>query len=261
MKKTGILLITAVLLILPAQSRAMVEVAIGAWDQNIEGDMSYALYGRTPDQVDLERDLDLEDDLRGVGYLKLELPILPSLYLGFTPMEFEGDGQMDQPFVFGDYVFKADRPLDSHIKLNHFDVGLYYSLHLRNVALVKKAKVDLGVNLRTAELDVSVTGTVADAGGGELRVREAEDYTLPIPMLYGAVQLTPVDNISLEFEGRGVTLSSDHLFSLLGKIKFRLTESLFVAAGYRYDDIRLDEDNLDIDSSVGGVFCETGFEF
>lgn len=262
MKKTGILLITVVLLLLvPAQSRAMLEIAVGAWDQNIQGDLYYNLYNTAPDQVDMERDLDLEDDIRGVGYLKLELPVLPSLYLGITPMEFTGSGQRDRPFIFGDYTFLADRPLKSRVRLNHFDIGLYYSLSFPDMASMKNVKVDLGLNLRTAELDVSVTGAVAAAGGGEKLQRESEDYTLPLPMLYGAIQITPVERISVEFEGRGVSLSSDHLISVLGKVKIRTGGALFFAVGYRYDDIRLDEDELNVDSNVRGLFCETGLEF
>ena len=261
MKKTGILFIMVMLLLIPAQSRAMLEIAVGAWDQNIQGDLYYNLYDTAPDQADIKRDLGLEDDVRGTGYLKLDLPVLPSLYLGITPMEFRGTGQRDRMLIFGDYAFLGDRPLRSRMRLNHFDIGLYYSLSFPGMASMKNVKVDLGLNLRTAELDVSVTGSVPTADGGTRQQRESEDYTLPMPMLYGALQVTPVERISVEFEGRGISLSSDHLISVLGKIKFRTRGPLFFAAGYRYDYIRLDEDELNVDSTVHGLFCETGLEF
>ena len=259
MKKTGLLLIIAVLLLLPMPARATLELGIGAWDQNIRGDIYYNLYA-TPDVADMERDLNLDSDVRGVAYLKCELPILPNLYLGVTPMKFEGRQTRDTSFAFGEYTFLSDRPLKSKIILNHYDFGLYYSLKLPGLASMKEVKVDLGLNLRTAELDVNVTGSVA-TNDGERRVRESKDYTLPIPMLYGAVQITPVEKISLEFEGRGVTLQGDHLFSFLSRIKFRVHKAFFVAAGYRFDYIRLDEDDLNIDSTVGGALFETGIEF
>jgi outer membrane protein len=261
MKKTVMLLMTAVLLLLPTQSRALLEMGIGAWDQNIKGDLYYNIYTTAPDKADLADDLDLKSDARGVGYLKLELPVLPSLYMGFTPMEFRGTEAQEQPFVFGDNTYLADRPMRTRMQLNHFDIGLYYSLPMENFASLKKVKVDLGINLRSAELDVAVTGAVATADGGETIMRESESYNLPIPMLYGAVQITPVERFSLEFEGRGATLKSDSLVSLLGKVKIRTWKALFVAVGYRYDYIRLDEDDLNVDSTVSGVFCETGLEF
>lgn len=261
MKKTGLLLITVVLLLIPVQSRAIFEIAAGAWDQNIGGDLYYNLYDTAPDEADITRDLGLADDIRGVGYLKLELPVLPSLYLGITPMEFKGTGERNRPLTFGDYTFLANHPLESRMRLNHFDIGLYYSLSFPDMASMKNVKVDLGLNLRTAELDVSVTGVVAIAEGGVRQQRESEDYTLPLPMLYGAIQITPVERVSVEFEGRGVSLSSDHLISLLGKIKLRTRGALFFAVGYRYDDIRLDEDELNVDCTVRGLFCETGLEF
>ncbi len=260
MKKFYVIVITAVVLSLPVPSRAMLELAVGAWSQNIDGNLSYNLFTNGSDKADVADDLDFEDDVRGVGYLKLELPILPSLYLGFTPMEFKGYNTMDRSFTFGRYTFLEDRPLKSKIELNHFDIGLYYSLIFDEFAYMKKIKVDLGLNLRTAELDVAVTGSV-NTDNGEKRIRESEDYTLPIPMLYGAIQITPAKRFSLEIEGRGVTLGGDYLVSLLSKIKFRINETVFIAAGYRYDDIRLDEDDLDVDSSVSGLFFETGVAF
>ncbi len=260
MKKNGMLLITMVFLFTASPSWATLEMGIGAWNQNIEGDISYSLFNNVTDEADLHRDLDLKKDTRGTGYLKLELPVLPSLYLGFTPMSYKGTDVMDRPYNFGHYTFLEDRLLDTRMKLNHFDIGLYYSLTMPDLAGLKQVKLDLGLDLRTAELDVSVTGTVA-TGNGEKRVREAEDYTLPIPMLYAAVQITPAEKISLEFEGRGVSLGGDDLVSLLGKVKYRIHGALFIAAGYRYDYIRLDEDDLNIDSTVSGIFCETGLEF
>ena len=143
---------------------------------------------------------------------------------------------------------------------NYLSRYVYYSLVIPDIALMKKVKVDMGVNFRNAELDVAVTGMVA-GDDGEIRARESENYTLLIPMLYGAVQITPVEKFSLEFEGRGISLSGDHLVSVLGKVKYRVHGPFFVSAGYRYDYIRLDEDDLNIDCTVSGVFCETGVEF
>jgi outer membrane protein len=259
MKKSGLLILAGLLLVSAPALATMLEVGVGAWNQNVEGDLYYNLYSK-PDRADLKDDLDLEDDTRGVGYLKLDLPLLPSLYLGITPMAFDGTGMMDSPYVFGDKTFLADQPLYTDIVLNHFDVGLYYSLTIPDFGLLKKIKMDLGVNFRNADLDVKVAGTIA-TDEGEVRARESENYTLVLPMLYGAVQITPVEKISLEFEARGVTLSSDSLVSLLGKAKYRVYGPLFVTAGYRYDYIRLDEDDLNVDCTVSGVFCETGVEF
>jgi outer membrane protein len=260
MKKTGLLLILAGLLLMSRPALAtMLEVGVGVWEQNVKGDLYYNLYSQ-PDEADMEDDLDLEDDTRGTGYLKLDLPLFPTLYLGVTPMDFEGTGIMDDPYVFGDKTFLAGRPVNTDIILNHFDVGLYYSLTIPDFALLKKVKMDLGVNFRNADLDVEVRGTV-DGEDGETLARESQNYTLVLPMLYGAMQITPVDSLSLEFEGRGVTLSSDHLVSLLGKVKYRVHGPFFVSAGYRFDSIRLDEDDLNVDCTVSGVFCETGCEF
>ncbi len=266
MKKTGVLLLVMVtFLALPVVSRAMMEMAVGAWDQNFAGDLSYNPNNRiipgADGEVDVEDDLDVDPDTRGYGWLKLELiDILPNIYLGFTPMDFEGKATRDRPLIFGDAVFDANTTLRTQIDLNHLDVGLYYSIPFLQLASLKKLNVDLGLNLRTADLDAEIIGTET-VNGVEVRTKESESYTLPIPMLFAAVQIIPVEDLSLEFEARGVSLQGNHLFSALGKVKYKWAGPLFVAGGYRYDDIYLDEDDIELDSTISGVFIETGVDF
>jgi hypothetical protein len=78
MKKIiGVMLVVA-LLSAPVMSQAMMEMAVGGWQQNIEGNLSYNPYNTfsagTIDEVDLESDLGLDDETRGMGWLKMDLP-------------------------------------------------------------------------------------------------------------------------------------------------------------------------------------------
>lgn len=264
MKKISAVFVAVIILMgVPAMSQETVEFAAGMWSQNIDGEMSYTLdpSALTPGVLyvaDIEDDLGIDDENRAFARLKADLPLLPGVYLGLTPMEFSGDNTLTRNFEFGDYTFEANQLLETDMRLNHLDVGLYYSIPFLNLASLKKINVDLGLICRIAELDAEVRGTDLATG---LQVKESEDYTLPIPMLYGAVQITPVEKLALELECMGISLKGNHLLCGLARLKYYLTGPLFLAGGYRYDDILLDEEDIEVDFTVSGFFVETGLTF
>ena len=92
-------------------------------------------------------------------------------------------------------------------------------------------------------------------------LKESESYFLPLPMIYAAMQIVPVEWLSLEFEGRGVAYSSNHYVSLIGRLKVKPFGPFFVAGGYRYDNVKIDYQDIDIDTEFEGPFAEVGFDF
>lgn len=256
MKKLWICLCLSLLLSVPATSFAIgLEVAIGGWDQNVSGDMSYKPLSAINDTIDFESDLGYDNETRVMGRARIDMPlIIPNIYVMVTPLEFEGTGQKTVDFQFGDFMFSGNVPYTSKLSLNHVDVGLFYSIPFLNLATLKKLNIDLGLNLKVADLDAEITQTTTG-------LHEQENYTLPIPMVFAAVQLKPIDLLAFEVEGRGVSYSGNHLYNLIGRVKVKPIGPFFIAGGYRYDSIKLDEEDLKLDATVDGVFIETGLEF
>jgi len=91
--------------------------------------------------------------------------------------------------------------------------------------------------------------------------KESESYLLPIPMVYGAVQIEPVNWLALDLEGRAIAYSNNHWVSLIARLKVMPFGPLFVAGGYRYDNVKIDYDDVDVDADFEGPFAEAGFEF
>ncbi len=254
--KKGICLLAAILLLaMPGSSPAVgLEMAIGGWDQNIEGEVCYEGNNRN-DIIDLKDDAALDDETRVMGRVKVDMPaILPNIYIMATPMEFEGKGDKDVNFDFGDVSVSANTDFETRVTMDHVDVGLYYSIPFVNLASLDRLNIDLGLNLKVADLEAEVKNK-------ETGLSDAESYTLPLPMVYAAVQVQPIERLSLEAEARAVSLSGNHLYNLIGRIKGKIFGPMFLAGGYRYDSINLDEEDIVVDCSVEGVFLETGFEF
>lgn len=249
-------LATAFLLVLAMTTSAGawgVEVAVGGWSQDPSGTLGYKVLN-SGDLLDIENDLNYETETRVIGRLKIDMPLfLPNIYLMATPMEFKAVGQKADGFKFGDTVFDPG-PFESETVLDPYDVGLYYGIPLLETATFETLNIDIGVNVRIYDYDFKVR----QASTG---LSQSETGTLPVPMAFLAVQFRPIDPLSFEVEGRGISYSGNDIYSLIGRIKYNVAGPLFVAGGYRYEKTNIDEEDVRADIEISGPFLEAGFSF
>jgi len=256
--KKSLMLISLVFLfamVMPSQSfSAGVEFAVGVWEQSPQGQLSFE---NDFDNLDLEDDLNYDDETRLFARLKIDMPsVIPNIYLMATPMEFDGTGQKDVRFKFGDVEFEADIPFSSELILDHFDVALYYGIPGLELATAGLLNVEIGINVRIYDFEGTIVG---DSFG--VTVEESESFTAPIPMVYLAAQLRPLKKLAIEAEARGVIFGDDKVYSLIGRLKWKFLKPFFIAGGYRYDKIDIEEDDFTLDIDFSGVFGEAGFVF
>lgn len=242
---------------IPATAYAWgVEIAGGAWYQKPTGNISF---NKTlvEDDLDLERDLNFKDQWQPIGRLIIDTPLFfPNIYLAYTPINWDAAGSKSVNFKFGDKEFQADVAFDSELEINEFDVGLFWSLPFINTATADVLNVDLG-------LDVKLLDVKAAINQKNLNLSESVSYFLPLPMLYTGIQIKPLKSIALEFEGRGIAYNSNYYVSLIGrlKVKPKFSGPVFVAGGYRYDTVKIDYKDLDINTEFNGPFVEAGLAF
>ena len=230
-----------------------IEAAIGGWYQTPSGTLGYKALD-SGDILDIEDDLNYGDESRVAARVNIDMPLFfPNIYLMATPMEFNETGRKSGGFTFGDYNFDPG-PFDSKTCLDSYDIGLYYGIPLLKTATLKKLNVDIGINIRLIDFDVSIH----QASSG---LDESESGVLPVPMVFAAVQFRPVKKLSFEVEGRGISVSGNDLFSLIGRVKVKIFGPVFAAGGYRYEKLNIDEDDVDVELEVRGPFLEAGFSF
>jgi len=235
---------------------AGVEVAVGGWSQAISGTLSYS-DTLVPNEIDLDNDIDFDDENRVFGRVKIDMPLfLPNIYLVAAPMEFEGTGTKSGTLNFGNTSFDFSLPVSAKITLNQYDVGFYYGLPFVKTGTLGKLNVDLGLNVRIADFKATLTGTE-----GGIRVSESESLTLPVPMLYVGVQFMPIKSLAIEAEGRGIAVGDNKFYSLLGRVRYNFAGPVFVAGGYRFDKVEIDEEGVDADIEFKGPFVELGLKF
>jgi len=255
MKKFMPIIILFFMLTIPTASYALgLEFAVGGWKQSPQGYMSYEPV-TVNDELDLERDAKYDDETRFTGRLKIDMPLfIPNIYLMASPMEFDGTGLKTVDFNFGDDDFSANVPFYSKITLDHYDIGFYYGIPFIETISAKTVNIDVGLNIRIFDFEAQVRQDATS-------LEESEDFTLPIPMVYLGLQIKPVDKLAIEAEARGISYSGNHLYSLIGRVKFNVFGPVFAAAGYRYDKLKIDEEDVEVDIDFSGPFIEAGFKF
>jgi len=254
MKRQIIPSLLALLLILAATGTGHtfgVEFAAGAWKQSPSGSLGYEALGPN-DILDIESDLNYQDETRFFGWIDIDMPLfIPNIYVIGTPMEFEGYG--NKSFNWGG--FPVTGAFYSKLTLNHIDVALYYGIPLLEKATFDTLNIDIGLNVRIFDLEATLIET---SGTG---VNETESFTVPIPMVYVAIQLRPIEAIAIEAEGRGISISGNKGYSLIGRLRWNAFGPLFLAGGYRYDKYDIDEEGIILDADFSGPFGELGLSF
>ncbi len=228
------------------------EVAIGGWSQSPSGDIGYMAVS-ADDKLDLEKDMGYDGDTKIIARAKLKLPIIPGIYIANTPMEFEGTGQKDIQFSFGDENFNGSVPFTSKLNMDHWDVALYYGIPFLNLATIGKLNIDLGINVRLMDIKAEIEQT--NIG------KVSKHVSVPVPMAFVAVQVGPISKFSVEAEGRGVAYGDNQLISFIGRIKVHIFGPGYVAGGFRYDNLTIDESDVEIETTFSGPFLEAGLQF
>lgn len=204
--------------------------------------------------VDIKDDLKLGNSNNVNAYVQVGLPILPTVKVEYLPTSYEGSGTVSTYFEFAGKKYNVGTSIDTKLKLDQYDVSLFYSLPLPFV------KPRAGVSVKY--LDGYTYVNASSVGEGKANV------TVPIPMLYlGLNASLPGIPIEFDIEGKGISYQGNSLtdikaigmFSLVG---IPLVGKLYIGAGYRYQQLKLDDiDGLNSDIKFKGFFGEVGVSF
>ena len=224
------------------------EVSLGAMTLNPSGYIQYQ-----GDRLDVDGDLALGKETKLFGRIKLEIPVLPNVYLQYIPMSFEGE--TNRTFTYGGTTFTGR--VRSYVKLDHYDVGLYYNIPFLNTATGGVLETELGINIRVLGFE----GTITEVN---TNTTESKSITAAIPMAYVGVGVN-LPYIKLLGELRGITYSGHKYYDLTGEIRIHPVpslSSLFVGLGYRYERLRLDNlEDINTDVKIKGLFGNVGIAF
>ena len=255
MRRIATLIAVMVFMSVPSVSFALldVEVAVGVWQQDPSGYFGYNILG-VDDQIDLENDAKYDSESKAMLRAKVDLPLfLPNIYAMYTPMEFEGTGNKTVNFNFNNVPFTAGVDFYSKAKFDHYDVALFWGIPFLQTATLGKLDVEWGINARFIEFE----GTITQGA-----TTETVSESLVVPMVYIGVELKPIKSLGVQAEVRGINYDDSSYYDYIARIKYSpLKLPLFIGAGYRMEQIDIDDKNIRADIDVSGPFVEFGLQF
>jgi outer membrane protein len=146
-----------------------------------------------------EDNRDVDEDTRSFGRFIVDMSqYLPNICMMATPIKYEGTNINSMRLDFGDESVKDDIALNSEATLNDLDIALYYGIPFVKTVSHDRLNVDFGINLRSIDFEDDIEQDSID--------QASESFILPIPMVFAAVQFHPLDVLSLEAEGRGISI-------------------------------------------------------
>jgi outer membrane protein len=230
------------------------EAAVGVWHQDPHGYLSYNEQDPATDRLSVENDLRYGKEPRIFGRVKIETPWgFPNIYLMAAPVSFTETGVKSTSFTYGATTFAGGVPFTSKFRLDHYDVGLYYGIPFLKSATGGVLNVDLGLQARFIDFTAEVSQLPAGT--------DSKSIFVTLPMLYAGARVKPLSWFALESEMRGIIYQKDHYYDLIGRAKLKPFGPLFLAGGYRYEKLRIDEQGIKADANIGGPFAEAGVEF
>lgn len=251
MKKIILILLVVAFAAMPGKSHALaglvgVEAAVGAWGVEPSGDFDF---DGIESATDMEDVYGFDRETTPSARVRVELPLLiPNVYLMATPLTFEGTAEAD--FELADKQFAAGA--DTELRLDQYDVALFYGVPFIGAATMGMVNVDLGLNVRILDME-------AEAKGGG--IVEKGDLTVPVPLLFAAARFNLIGPFSADVELRGASFAFSQIISAIGRVKYHAAGPFFVAAGYRTERVEVDKDGFDVDVDFSGPFAEAGFSF
>ena len=247
------------MLVVPYRAFAFigVDAGVGYWRQTPTGKLDYKPTSAITGNIDLKDELNFETKNKPFVRIKAELPlILPNIYFLATPMTFEGSGPITRSISFGDKQFDVSAPVESKLKLDHYDLALFYPIPLLKTATLGVLNVELGLNARKIDFEGTISGSISG-----VRDSATKSLSLYIPMIYGGIQVKPVSALSIEAEIRGIAYSGNHYYDYIGRLKYNPIPLVYVAGGYRAETIKIDESDVKANIKFGGPFIEAGLSF
>ncbi len=249
-------------LLLPQESKAIpgIDVTLGVGYSTVSpsGDISYG-----GDSVDVESDLGLGDSKKANVYVDVDLPILPHIKLEYFPFRYQGKGEVNKNFTFGNLNILLNEKVKTDINFDQYDLTVYYGLPVPFL----HPKIGLTVKYLDGYVELFRESTSES---------DKADVTLPIPMLYLAasisVPLIPmVSDLIFDVEGKGISYDGNSLIDVKALAKVKILSiptiaGLYAGLGYKYQRLKID--NLDVDGKdfnsdlkFQGILGEVGIEF
>ncbi len=253
MRRVALILAAAAMLAAASDASALEVGARGMyWFPSLSGNLQSSTNGIPETSLDVKDDLGIGDKnfLGGEAFLRAGRV---RFSVGYIPLRYEGTRQLTQQIVFQGTTFNVSDNVTSKIDLKMIDAELEYDLLRPDLAA---ANFYLGLILKVKYVDGRVELRSASAPP------ESEDFKAPVPMAGLAAGVGILSNvITADARLAGIGYSGNHLVE--GDFCVSVAPLPFVRfqGGYRYIDLKIDEDEILARLKIKGPYVGAQLSF
>ncbi len=196
-------------------------------------------------KVDIDKDLNLDDSEEFTGEVALSWGN-SRLSLNYVPIDFSGTGTLSESLVINGQTFSASTDVRSDLTIDLYDLGYtYYLLNFDDLP----ARVQLGLEVAVKVADADFT--IREVGSN---LSESESVTAPIPTVGARARIALADYLGISGRIGYMEFDDNHFLDAEAQIEFSPVPMVGIYAGYRYFDLKIDEEDLFVETEISGPF-------
>ena len=197
-------------------------------------------------ELDLEDDLDLDDSEDFTGEIALQWGD-SRLSLNYLPIGFSGTATLTETFTFNGEDYTLGHDVKSDLSIDLYDIGYtYYLLNFDDLP----TRFQLGIELAVKVCDVEVSLKDLDAA-----ITETASVTAPIPTIGARTRIALADFLGITGRIGYLEYDDNHFLDAEAQLEFSPIPTVGIYAGMRYFDLKIDEDDIFVETKFSGPFA------
>jgi outer membrane protein len=255
MRRFSILLPVLLLVSLSSTAQALPGVGAGVrgmyWFPDLSATAQTISGGVSETKFDLKDDLGVDDEnfLSGEAFLRFGRL---HFRVGYTKISYDGSTTLTRDIEYNGQVFPVNDNVSSSFDVKMLDAEVQVDI-LRPDFVAANFYLGLIGKVKYVDLDLELTSTT---------MTEKQDFQVPVPMVglaAGAGFLN--DLLRVDARATGMAYSGNHLYEADAFVSLVPFPFFRIQGGYRYLDLKADEDDLLADVELKGPYVGAQLSF
>src|SRR5512146_315030 len=221
------------------------------WFPELSGDVQTFAAGAEGTRFNIKDDLGVGDEnfLSGEAFVRIGRL---HFRVGYTPVEFDGNKQLTRQIVFGGQTFDVNENVVTNLDLKMIDGEAQFDLIRPEFATTN---FNLGIIVKVKYVDGTVELRSATA-------TETRDFQAPLPLVGLAAGVGTLNNMRRgDARVSGIAYSGNHLYEGDLYASFAPFPFVSIQGGYRFIDMRIDEDDIEASIKLKGPYVGAQVSF
>ena len=201
-------------------------------------------------RVDLETDLALKNSQQPTGEITVNLGD-SMISASFVPMTFTGSSTLSRNITYNGNVYTAGSTVSSEFKADMIDFGYtYYIINMDDLPSRFQLGIETAVKTFTAKTSITGTG-----------VTSSKNATVPIPTIGLRGRVALADFVGVTGRIGYLGYSGNSILDADLQVEFSPIPTLGIYAGYRQLKVKMDTNNLYVNTTFSGPYAGAFFRF